>query len=121
MSNSRKGGIIQVKVNGKVYDAKGDYEYSPGYPVRSPIKGTDGKVHGYTEEAGEPMISGKITDARTLSLKELQTMEDATVVIELSNGKSFMLSEAFYADEGVVNTKEGEVPFKFIGKRGEEI
>lgn len=121
MGASKKGGIIQIKADGEIFDAKGDYEYNFGSPVRTEIKGSDGRIHGYTEEAGVPFISGKITDHPGLDVKRLQQMEDVTVTCELANGKMGVWSEAFYAEEGTINTKEGEVPFRFIGKRGEEI
>lgn len=116
----RVGGIIFVKVNGAQVSAKGEFEYNLGVPKREGIVGSDG-VHGYKEEPQIPMISGAITDNPTLDVKALMLTVDATVTIDLANGKIVVLESAWYAEDGNIKTGEGEIPVKFEGLSAEEI
>lgn len=117
--SQRKGGIISVNVNNILQDGKGDFEYNPGRPKRTAVIGSSG-VHGFSEEPQPAFIAGKITDRGTLDFAALVETEDATVTLELANGKMFALSNAWYAGEGTGNTKEGEIDFRFEAVTGEE-
>jgi hypothetical protein len=68
-----------------------------------------------------PFIEGKITDRGTLDLQKLVSIEDATVTLELANGKSILLREAWFAGEGNVSTEEGEIDVRFVGRSAEEL
>lgn len=118
--SERKGGIIFVKVNGEIQDAKGNFTYNLGKPKREAIVGSDA-VHGFKETPQVSFIEGEITDRSTLDLEALVTTEDATVTLELANGKVISLRNAWYAGEGTGNTDEGNIAVRFEGKSGEEI
>jgi hypothetical protein len=120
MSGQRKGGIIQFQVNGELYDAKGNFTYNLGRPVREAIIGADG-VHGYKETPQVAFIEGEITDRGTLDLEKLVTLKDATGTLELANGKVIVLRDAWYAGEGTGNTEEGNLAVRLEGKSAEEI
>ncbi len=118
--SQRRGGIIQIAANGVVYDAKGDFTVNYGRPLREAIIGAD-KPHGYMETPQVPSIEGAITDRGDLSLDDLFTMEDATITLQLANGKMVALNKAYYAGEGTVTTQEGEVAVKWNGDTLEEV
>lgn len=118
--SQRKGGIIQVQVNGVLYDAKGDFDYNLGRPKRSAVIGSSG-VHGFKEEPQPAFVEGKFTDRGNLDLDALVTLEDATVTVEAANGKTVVLRSAWYAGEGSVNTGEGEIGVRFEAVDGEEV
>lgn len=115
----RLGGIISVKVDGRIYQAKGDFTYNPGKPKRDPIIGSDGQ-HGYKETPQVGFIEGAFTDSQTLDVPSLLEITNATATIELANGKMFVLRNSYYAGEGTINTAEGEIGVRFEG-RGEEV
>lgn len=117
---SRRGGLIQIQVGGVLQDAKGEFTYNLGNPVRSAVIGSDG-VHGFTEEAQPAFIEGKITDRGSLDVANLQKTENATVVLVLANGKHVMLSNAWYAGEGSITTGEGEIDVRFEARSGSEV
>lgn len=119
MTTQRKGGIIQVQVDGSIYRAKGDFTYNPGKPKREAIIGSDG-VHGYKEMPQVAFVEGEFTDGDDLDLPGLLTITGATVTVDLANGKMFVLHNAYYAAEGTVNTGEGNIGVRFEGE-GEEI
>lgn len=115
----RVGGIFNLKVDGELYKAKGNFTYNIGSPKREGVVGADG-VHGFKENPQVPFAKGEITDDPELSLSVLTTAEDATVTLELANGKVITISEAWYAGEGTGNTEEGNIGFRFEGMRGDE-
>jgi len=117
---NRRAGIIYFKIDGALQEAKGEFTYNLGLPKRTAIVGAD-SVHGYSEEVQVAFIEGAITDRSDLSLKTFQTLDGVTVTLELNNGKTITLRDAWYAGEGSVKTKEGEVAARFEGKTAEEV
>lgn len=116
----RVGGIIFIKVDGGQLRAKGEFEYNIGRGKREAVVGSDG-VHGYKEDPQVPFIQGAITDESTLDLKAVLETKDATITLDLANGKTVILKDGWYADEGTVKTGEGEIPVRFEGLDAEEI
>jgi hypothetical protein len=120
MMSQRISGLLQVKVDGVMYDAKGDWDYSLGKPKREAVVGSNG-VQGYKETPQVPFVEGKFTDRGTLDLAALAGIDNATVILELANGKTIVLRSAWYAGEGKVSTGEAEIDARFEGLDGEEI
>lgn len=116
----RRGGIIQVQVNGEVFQAKGSWSYNLGRPMREAIVGADG-IHGYKETPQVAFIEGEITDLGTLDLAVLVSMTDATVTLTLATGKMVVLRDSWYAGEGTANTEEGNIAVRFEGLGAEEV
>lgn len=112
----RVGGTIAVKANGVALKAKGEFTYNVGgFDKSNTVMGHFGP-HGYTEEAFEPFIEGEVTDDPTLNLRrDLIDLVDATVVLELANGKSVSLKDAWYSGDGTVGTREGNINVRFTG------
>lgn len=117
---NRIGGMISLKINGDMYFAKGNFTYNLGEPKKEGVVGSD-RVHGYTEKPQIPFIEGEITDRNELNLKDLVTLVDATVTLELANGKVIMLREGWYAGEGTGNTDEGNIALRIEGMSAEEV
>lgn len=114
------GGLVQIKVDGVLYSAKGSFEYNLGAPKREAIVGHDG-VHGYKALPQVPFIEGTITDHRDLSLEVLTRIQGATVTLDLANGKTIVLNDAWYAADGKGSSEEGELEFRFEGMSAQEI
>ena len=119
MSN-RVGGVIELKVNGATYSAKGNFTYNIGRNMREAVVGAD-RTHGYKETPQVAFIEGEITDRANLSLDALTTLDNATAMLRLANGKLIVLRQAWYAGEGTGNTEEGNIPFRMEGMSGEEV
>jgi hypothetical protein len=120
MSSNRKGGIVFLSINGKRYDAKGNVEYNLGSNKRDTVTGVD-TVHGYAETPQPAMVSLNITDSGSLDVKSLIEIDDATVVLELANGKVVTFYEAWQVGENGISTEEGEISIQFDAKRAEEV
>ena len=117
---NRRSGVINIQYNGIVVDAVGNFTYNLGNPVREELVGPD-RVHGFKELPQAPYIEGEIRDSSELDLSIFQNLTDATITLKLSNGKTIMLREAWYAAEGNGQTEEANIQFKFCGMSAEEI
>lgn len=120
MANSRVGGIILFKINGELFQAKGAFTYNIGKPKKEAVIGAD-RVHGFKETVVAPKIEGALTDSDELDLEALVSLRDATVTLELANGKVIVIRGAWYAADADVDTEEGEIPLMIQGLEGEEI
>lgn len=116
----RVAGIIALKVNGEQLLAKGNFEYNLGKPKREAVTGSDG-THGFKETPQVAYIAGEITDRSDISLDSLVTTRDATITLELGNGKVIVLRDAWYAGDGTGNTEEGNVDVRFEGMSADEV
>jgi len=117
---ARVGGIIQFKIDGENYLAKGSFTYNIGAPKRESVVGSD-SVHGYKEMPQAPFIEGVITDQADLDLDALLNVVDSTVTLELANGKIAVVERAYFVSDGNVTTEEGEIAVRFEGITGREI
>jgi hypothetical protein len=117
---ARRAGIIQFQVNGVLYDAKGNYSYNLGRPVREAIVGADG-IHDYKETPQVAFVEGEVTDSATLDLDALVRLTGVTVTLQTGNGKVIALNNAWFAGEGTGNTEEGNIAIRFESGSAEEI
>lgn len=120
MAGNARAGRIFLKVDGVLQEAKGEFSYNLGNDKREAIIGADG-VHGYKSTVQVAFVEGAITDNLTLDLPALTSMDGVTVTLELQNGKTIVLRDAWYAGEGTVKTGESEIAVRFEGKQGEEV
>jgi len=109
---NRRAGIIFIKVDGDLLDAKGNFTYNLGQPMREAIVGAD-KIHGYKETPQVAMIEGEITDRGTLDFTELVGKDGITVTLDLANGKSLVLNDGWFAGEGSAQTEEANIAVRF--------
>lgn len=117
---SRVGGKINIKVDGQLYQAKGAFDYDLGIAKKEGVVGMD-KTHGYKETPQIAYIEGTITDQAEISFQDLAKTADATVTLELANGKTIVLRNAWWASNAKGNTEEGEIEARFEGLDAEEI
>lgn len=115
-TNNRRAGRVYFKIDGTQYDAKGEFSYNLGNDNREAIIGADG-VHGYKETPQVAYIEGAITDAPDVDLDKLSQADNVTVTLELVNGKTIVLANAWAAGEWTVNTGEGEISVRFESRR----
>jgi len=115
-----RAGLITLQTNGEVQDAKGNFTYNLGRPIREAIIGADG-VHGYKETPQVAFIEGEITDRQTLDVAALVSLREATITLALGNGKLIVLNDAWFAGEGTGNTEEANIAVRFEGSGADEI
>ena len=93
MSN-RIAGTFYLKINNKLLHASGDFSYSLGLPKREGMTTSSEGSVGYKEEQTIPHMEGDLID-KNLDQNELSNVTDGTVTLELANGKTFVLSNAY--------------------------
>ena len=120
MAENRRGGVIFFKIDSVLRDAKGNFTYNFGAPKREAIIGADQVVQGYKSMGQVPFIEGEITDQRDLIVTDFLNIENATLTLELANGKVFTLRNAWFAADGNVQTEEGNIQIRFEGIEAEE-
>lgn len=113
-------GLLEVKVNGEIHNAKGNFTYNLGKLKREAIVGQD-RVHGYKGLPQVPYIEGEFTDRPDLNVETLLNIDDATVTLSLANGKVIVLKEAWYAADGDIGTEEANIQVRFEGMSAEEV
>jgi hypothetical protein len=112
---NRRAGIIYLYVNGERLEAKGTFTINPGIAKRDAIIGADG-IHGYKETPQVAFIEGAITDAPDLDTTRLREVTNATITVQLNNGKTITLEDAWYANEGNMTTDEAEIGVRYESK-----
>jgi hypothetical protein len=117
---NRIAGVCYLKVDGAQYALRGALTVSPDSFEREGVAGMDG-VHGYIERPRVPFITADLTDTAGLSLEALQAVTDATITVELANGKTYLLRNAWTAEARELNAADGQVSVRFEGKKGEEV
>ena len=115
------GGIFNLKINGQLMTAKGDFTYGLGIPKHEAVLSSSGRVAGFKVTPTVPYIEGEITDRGDLDIKQLLMTRDGVITLELIGGKVIVLSGAHSASDGEVSTAEGNVKIRFEGTLAEEI
>ncbi len=120
MANNRIAGVAFVKYDGRQLPVRGSWKVNFNKLTREGISGQD-RVHGYKEMPGIPSFEGEISTTADISLPELLAIKDATVTLELANGKTYVLRNAWTSGEYSVETEEGKLSVKFEGMDIDEI
>lgn len=115
-----RAGKITLKTDGMVHDAKGSFTYNLGRDKLTGIAGAD-RVHGAYSQVQVPFIEGIITDGEAVDLDAVLTARDITVTLDLDNGKTIVLRQAWFAGEGNVTTEQGEIAVRWEGISATEI
>jgi len=113
-------GIIELKINGRIQQAKGNFTYNLGKPKLEMIIGAD-TPHGFKGTPQAPKIEGEITDRSDLDVEGLVTLREATVTLSLANDKVIVLKRASYTGDGDVQTEEANIQAVFTGFSAEEV
>lgn len=108
-------GVCYVKIDGTQYALRAALKVNLTMFMREGVAGQDG-IHGFKETPMIPSIEAEFTDLGNLSVKALLAISNATVTAELANGKTYILSEAWYAGEASIETTDGKIPAKFEGR-----
>lgn len=116
----RIAGVAYWYVDGKQLAVRGNLVVAPSPVRREGIAGQD-YVHGYSESPIVPFIEGDVSMVDETSPEDLGRVTNATITVELANGKVYALREAWCTDGFQVSTKEGSLKVRFEGTSCEEI
>lgn len=107
-------GTAYLKIDGDQKTLAGSWSVSPTTTVKTGVTGLSG-VAGYTDAARVPYMEGSLIDTGSLSIKELEALRDATITLELINGKTYVGREMYLAGEPSHDAATGEVSVRFEG------
>ncbi|WP_288398180.1 phage tail tube protein [uncultured Acinetobacter sp.] len=116
-NTNRVAGIANISVDGVTYLLSGELTYSPADVERKSLIGQD-QVHGFSEMPRAPFISGTLRDSNGLTVKDFNAMSDATIHLELANGKNVTGRNMWTVDAQEVKTQEGTFEVRFEGMTG---
>lgn len=115
------GGTAEVRVNDRSLLFRGDMTWNFQVFQKKGVAGRDGRVHGYTKDPNVPFIEGEFTHDGTLTIRELEAIEDATISVTLATGAQLVLRGGYVAGEIAPGADEGKVKIRFEGEAGEEL
>lgn len=110
----RFAGIAYIYVNGNQYALRGNLTVSSSVLERTMIAGQDG-IHGYQELPRVPFIEGDLSAIPDLSLDDLDSQVDVTVIVQLANGKQYSLGNATCKAALEENTRDGQLRVRWEG------
>jgi len=116
------GGTVFVRLDGERLLVRGNVTSNIGQTVmRETVTGVDG-VHGQTEVAVVPYVECDLTEVPAFPLSRLNAVRNATVTIELLDGRVLTLQGASQVGELTRNSEEGSIAaVRFEGETGTEI
>ncbi len=120
MAVTKVGGITYIQVNGNQYPLRGTATATLGNIEAEAVVGNDA-FHGIKELPKEASIEIEFTDLGSLSVSDLEAMDDVTVTAQCNNGKTAVLYNARQVNQIAVDLVEGKYTAKFIAKQGQWI
>ena len=105
-------GAIELKLDGRIYHANGNFTYRPLVKKREMVEDVNG-IAGYKEMAQTAMIEGEIKVTQDVDLKALYDRTVSTVTLTLVGGKVWVMNNAVFTEEGMSETEEGKTKIKF--------
>ena len=119
MAGRRVAGTAYITMDGSQLALRGNLTVSLSRVERSGIAGLD-RTHGYMEKPRVQYIEGDITLVEGFSVEDLDNIVDATIVVQLANGKSYSLFEAWTKAAHEINAEQGQVRVRWEGMDGSE-
>lgn len=113
-------GTAYVKLDGGQLALSGSLKIQPSDVERAGVTGLSG-IGGYKESPAIPSIEIQVFDVPEISLTALKNVKNSTVTAEVSNGKVYVLSNAWSCPPFDLDGAEGQVTIKFEGMSCNEL
>ena len=113
-------GTAFIKVDGKQYTLEGSLTVSINAVTREGKAGLSG-VAGYSETSHIPFIEGAFYTTDEFKAEELSKVTDATITVNLANGRNYLLSNAWQSGDVEIDVAAGTSTIRFEGLQGKEI
>lgn len=116
------GGKFTLSCDGNVYYTQGTFKYGGGYDKREAVMHSGGSNAGFKVTPVTPYISGDVIDNGTFKLSEIANIVDATITLDLANGRQIVLRNAYSTnDNGLEVDTDGKITVKFEGQKIEDV
>jgi len=115
-TNLRISGITAMTVNGNTFQVVA-FSWDPAIAMNEMVTSLSG-VDGYKSKPVPPYIAGKFRDNQTVSVTGFTNLTNATVVVQLANGKQIVGHNLVYTGRPGVSGEDADFDFKFEGVAG---
>ena len=113
---AKVSGIIRVKIDGEPqWVASDDVTYNIVGFMREDKTINSGQTV-FMEKAQTVMIEGEVQDRSDFDVEKFCSIDDATITLDLGNGKTYVFYNCFYCGETNLGQKEGNLKFKFASR-----
>lgn len=112
-------GMATIRVDGREIPSERGATFNPGGVNRTTRMA--GKRVFFNEEPVAPTLQCTVLHTADTDLIDLNTITNATVLVELDNGQDYMMIGAFVTETTELNTAEGQVRLNFAALRCERI
>lgn len=112
----RLAGITSFTVEGSSFSVT-EFAWDPGPVERETMVSLSG-VDGYRESPVAAYISGKFRDAASVNVSGFVGLTNATVVVQLANGKQVVGHNLWYVGRPGVSGADASFDFRFEGAQG---
>jgi len=116
----RRGGIVSLSVNGEQLDVADDLEYQLSGDEREAATGPTG-VQGYITKPIVPFFATSLRDSDTFDAGLHSQITGATVTVELTNGKTITLRDAWATGAWSQQAVEGTIAARWEGLSASEV
>lgn len=106
------GGTVFLSVDGTTYKLGESVSYSTATTVKESKVGLSGPA-GYTEKPRTPHVECEVYTMPDLDLKDFEAITDATLTLELKNGRLWVYSGVRYVGETDWDAAEGTGTVRF--------
>ncbi len=120
MVNTFIGGTLNFKIDGQQYRLGGSFKYKLGGLIRQAKNGLDGTL-GYVTTYSEASIDAELSIDGTVSVAQLKSISNSTLVASLDNGRTILLANGWQEGEIEVDAKEAMASTKFCSLTGQEL
>ncbi|PXW23409.1 phage tail tube protein [Paraburkholderia caballeronis] len=110
-------GTASLSIDGTTYLITADFKYKPANRRRESLSGMD-TVHGYKETISPPFISFNLRDWGGLTVADINTMTNVTVVAQLANGKTIIGRNMWTVEEQEVDSNDAKFDVRLEGPEG---
>jgi hypothetical protein len=117
---NRLGGVLNIIAGGVALEVRGAVTLRTGSGVRTAVVGQTG-THGYTEEPSTPGVSVEVSHRADFDLAALKANDDMTLQIDLQDGSSYALANAWLANDPQVNLIDAGTTLEFDGLKLEKL
>lgn len=115
-TSRRLAGITAFSVNGTAFPVT-EFVWDPAVVENETMFSLSG-ADGFNQKPVAPFISGKFRDSSAVSVTSFTNMTNATVVVQLANGKQIQGHNLWYTGRPGVSGADATFDFKFEGVAG---
>ncbi|CAH6138293.1 phage tail tube protein [Citrobacter koseri] len=117
MAGNQRQGVAFIRVNGRELESLEGASFTPSGTTREEVTGS--RVYGWKGKPRAAKVECKIPGGGDIGLDEVIEWTDITVEFEADTGETWMLANAWQADEP--KNDGGEISITFMAKQSKRI